>query len=101
MITINDEKFTTLDDVWNESKLTDSEKEEILLKVELMGKIIEAREKKGLTQGELAQICGVKQPFIARLEKGVPDPRVTTLLKVLKPLGYTLAIVPDNKKAAK
>jgi hypothetical protein len=42
MITINDEKFTTLDDVWNESKLTDSEKEEILLKVELTGKIIEA-----------------------------------------------------------
>lgn len=97
MITVNGEEYTTFSDVWRESVLTDVEKEEILLKVELMGKLIEAREEQGLTQGELAQLCGVKQPYIARLEKGGTDPQITTFLKVLKPLGYTLAIVPRHK----
>ncbi len=52
---------------------------------------------KGLTQQALADLSGVKQPFIARLEKGDTDPQITSLLKILKPLDYTLAIVPDSQ----
>ena len=97
MIKIGDTEYTTLKDLWDNTILTPAEKAEIILKVELMGKIIEAREKQGLTQQALAELSGVKQPFIARLEKGDTDPQITTLLKILKPLGYTLAIVPDSK----
>jgi predicted transcriptional regulator len=48
-------------------------------------------------------MTGVKQPVIARLEHGTTDPQLSTLLKVLAPLGKTLAIVPlqDNQAANK
>ena len=43
-------------------------------------------------------MSGVKQPIIARMEKGYTSPQLDTLLKVLAPLGKTLAIVPLDKK---
>ena len=39
-------------------------------------------------------MSGVKQPQIARIESGEANPRLDTLIKVLVPLGKTLAIVP-------
>jgi len=93
-IKIGDTTYTTFEDLWNDSILTPAEKADIQLKVYVMGKLIEARESRGLTQQALAELSGVKQPFIARLEKGDTDPQITTLLKILQPLGYTLAIVP-------
>jgi len=66
----------------------------------LIGKLIEAREKKRLTQKELADMCGVKQPLIARLEKGNIDPQLTTMIKILKPLGYRLAVVSEIEEIA-
>jgi predicted transcriptional regulator len=91
------EKFTTFREVWDEcDSLSQAEKDEIMLKVDLIRKVVEAREKKGLSQQALAKICGVKQPFIARLETGNTDPQLTTLLKILKPLGYKLVVVPES-----
>lgn len=52
---------------------------------------------RGLTQAELAELCKVKQPAIARLETGGHSPRIDSLLKVLGPLGYTLQIVPMKR----
>jgi DNA-binding XRE family transcriptional regulator len=98
---IGETNYTTFEDLWNDSILTPDEKANIQLKVELMGKLIEAREKRGLTQKALADLCGVKQPFIARMEKGDTDPQITTLLKILQPLGYTLTIVPISEAQPK
>ena len=56
--------------------------------------MIEAREAKGLSQRELAELSGVKQPAIARMESMKSTPQIDTLIKVLIPLGYTLEIVP-------
>ncbi len=48
---INNTEYTTFDDIWNDPNiLTQTEKDEIQLKIELAGKLIEAREKKGITQ---------------------------------------------------
>ena len=69
---------------------------EIDLKVQIAGKIIEARRSKELTQRALEELSGVRQPVIARIEKGNTDPQITTVLRILKPLGYTLAIVPTD-----
>ena len=92
---INGTNYTTFEDLWDQSdSLTDAEKEEIKLKISLIGKLIEAREKKGLSQAKLAELAGVKQPAIARLETMKTMPQINTLFKLLKPLGYTLAIVP-------
>lgn len=64
------------------------------LRVALIGELMKARTEKGLSQKKLAELSGVKQPIIARMEYGSTSPRLDTVLKVLAPLGKTLAIVP-------
>ena len=96
-MTIKGDEFTTFDDLWNSStSLSQAEKDEIQLKIDLVGKLIEAREQKGISQKRLAEMSGLKQPAIARLERMQATPQIDTLFRVLKPLGYTLAIVPDR-----
>ena len=56
--------------------------------------LVAIREENGITQSQLAELCGVKQPTIARLEKSLHSPQLDSILKVLVPLGYTLQIVP-------
>ena len=64
------------------------------LRVALMGELIKARNEKGISQKQLEELSGVRQPIIARMEKGTTSPRLDTVLKVLFPLGMTLKIVP-------
>lgn len=66
------------------------------LRVALIGELIKAREEQGLSQRKLEELSGVKQPVIARMETGKTSPQLDTVLKVLAPLGKTLAIVPLN-----
>lgn len=78
----------------NLTSITTEDKDEIALKVKIIGKILEARKDAGLTQTELEELTGVKQTFIARLENNKMDPQLTTVLKILRPLGMTLEVVP-------
>lgn len=92
-------EISTFEDYFNdESRVTPEERERIIFEVELIGKMIKAREEKGLSQRDLAKLCGVKQPAIARIESMKSIPQLDTLLKVLIPLGYTLQIVPLSEK---
>lgn len=100
-ININSESYTTLTDLMNDPSVVSPEiKAEVEFETALIGKMIEAREEMGLSQRELADLSGIKQPAIARLECGAAVPRVDTLIRLLVPLGKTLAIVPleDNRK---
>lgn len=54
--------------------------------------LIQARKSKGLSQKQLEILSGIAQPSIARTEKGTTDPNLTTILKLLEPLGLTLSI---------
>lgn len=78
----------------DENRVTAEERERIQFEIELIGKVIEARNARGLSQRDLAELSGVKQPAIARLESMQATPKIDTLLKILNPLGYTLSIVP-------
>lgn len=69
------------------------------LRVALIGELIEARQEKGISQKQLEELSGVKQPVIARMEKGTTSPQLDTVLKILAPLGKTLAVVPINREA--
>jgi DNA-binding XRE family transcriptional regulator len=82
----------------DETRVIPADKDRINFEIALIGKMIEAREQKGLSQRELAKISGVKQPAIARLESMKTTPRIDTLFKVLHPLGYTIEIVPLQHK---
>lgn len=64
------------------------------LRVALIGELIQARRERGISQKKLEELSGVKQPIIARMEKGSTSPQLETFLKVLAPLGKTLAVVP-------
>jgi predicted transcriptional regulator len=43
----------------------------------------------GLTQTQLAELAGVTQAYIAKIEAGTADPKVSTLEKILKTLEKT------------
>ena len=62
------------------------------LRVALIGELIEARQKLGLSQKKLEELSGVRQPVIARMEKGSTSPQLDTILKLLTSLGKTLYI---------
>lgn len=90
-IEINGNKWITWDDV-RKDNFTREEIAESDLRVALIGELIKARKERGITQRELEEISGVKQPVIARIENGSTTPNLSTVLKVLAPLGKTLYI---------
>ena len=57
---------------------------------EIIRMIIEARQKTGITQKELAEKMGTKQSAIARLEAGNANPSIGFLQKLASALGKKL-----------
>lgn len=85
-----------LGDSWDELRkeiYTPEEMAECDLKVAVINEIIKAREENGISQRELEKLSGVKQPVIARMEKGTSTPHLSTILRILAPLGKTLKVV--------
>ncbi len=90
-------KNSAIGSSWGEVRaelFTPEEIAESNLRVALIGELINARQEKGITQKELEKMSGVKQPVIARMETGSTSPQLDTILKILAPLGKTLAVVP-------
>ncbi len=90
-------KNSAIGSSWGEVRaelFTQEEIAESNLRVALIGELIKARQEKGITQKELEKMSGVKQPVIARMETGSTSPQLDTILKILAPLGKTLAVVP-------
>jgi ribosome-binding protein aMBF1 (putative translation factor) len=75
-----------------EQLLTPEERAASELRVAMMTELVNARTEKGISQKKLEAMSGVRQPVIARMEKGSTSPQLDTVLKVLAPLGKTLYI---------
>jgi Trp operon repressor len=60
----------------------------------IMVELIRARNEQQISQRQLEALSGVQQATIARRENNVNSPSINTMLKVLAPLGKTLAVVP-------
>lgn len=88
------EKFTKWEEFEKELEITDEQEAEIKLEMDLIKATIEARKNNKLTQRELSKKTGIKQPTIARIERGINSPQTSTLIKLLYPLGYTIKVVP-------
>ena len=86
--------FPVWDDDFDREHFTPEEIAESDLRAALMTALVQARQEHGLSQRDLEKLSGVKQPQIARLEKGDINPQLDTVLKVLAAMGKTLAIVP-------
>ncbi len=83
----------------DDANVSPAERAKIEFEVELIGKLIAAREAKGLTQQQLAEAAGVKQSAVARMETLKATPQIDTLFKVLTPMGFKLTIVPMDERA--
>ena len=59
-------------------------------RMDLGNKIKELRNKKGLTQEELADRCELSKGFISQLENDVTSPSIATLIDILQCLGSNL-----------
>ena len=62
------------------------------IKRQIIEGLILARKNAKISQKQLEVLSGVAQPCIARMESGTTDPQLSTLLKLLKPLGLTISI---------
>lgn len=67
--------------------------EEIDELTNIVSAMIDKRTALGITQRELAQLCGLPQSSIARIESGKTTPKLDTLLKIIHPLGLKLKLV--------
>jgi predicted transcriptional regulator len=54
------------------------------------------RKKVKITQKKLEKLSGVRQEVITRLETGTSDPQLSTILKIITPLGYSLKLVKQK-----
>jgi len=89
-------KQSPIGESWKDYKktlLTPEERRELDIKVDIITAIINARNTAGYSQKSLEKLSGVKQPIISRMENGETDPRLSTMLKLLEPLGKTLSVV--------
>lgn len=86
--------FRVWDEEYDREHFTPEEIAESDLHAALITALVEARQEQGISQRQLEELSGVKQPQIARMEKGDSNPQLDTLLKVLAAMGKTLAIVP-------
>lgn len=82
--------------------LSEMEKKILDQKAHLVNAIVQRRRMLGLTQEQVAQKIGTKQPAIARFENTGQIPSLDLIQKVAYALGLRLELVPDeeNEQAA-
>jgi transcriptional regulator with XRE-family HTH domain len=70
--------------------------EDLLVDMKLEQQIVALRERRGLTQRQLAKLIGTSQPYVAKLESGrVKNLGVKTLVKCARALGASVSIRMD------
>lgn len=85
---------------WNDYKehvkSIDAESKKAIEEVEALSSIITAvasqRNALGISQRELASMCGIPQSSVARIESFKTTPNLDTLLKIMQPLGLKLTV---------
>lgn len=66
--------------------------EEIEALSSIVGAMIKKRNSLGISQRELAAMCGIPQSSVARIESYKTTPNLDTLLKLFRPLGLSLTV---------
>ena len=80
--------------------------ERIAAKVDVMRRIValnQLRDELKVSQTELAEAMGVKQPTVAKIEQPGNDPRLSTLKRYVSALGGEMSIdvtLPNGKRIA-
>jgi transcriptional regulator with XRE-family HTH domain len=87
---------------WEAEQMQDPEFRAAAEELEPAYQVARLRMMRGLTQEQLAEMVGTKQPSIARLESGKMEPRLSFLRRVVEALGGQLEvqIVPQEEAPA-
>jgi len=71
--------------------------DEIESLAKIVSVMIDKRNAMGISQRELAKMCGIPQSSVARIEAHRITPNLDTLLKILHQLNLEISIVPVSK----
>jgi len=77
---------------WLEERMADPEFRAAADELEPAYQVARLRILRGLTQEQLAELVGTKQPSIARLESGKAEPKLSFLRRVAEALGGRLEV---------
>ncbi|MDO5575327.1 MAG: helix-turn-helix transcriptional regulator [bacterium] len=87
----------TWDDYKNHIKAIDSiagkDLEQIEEQAAIISAVIKKRTELGISQRDLAAICGIPQSSVARIEAHTTTPKLDTLIKIMRPLGLKLTVL--------
>lgn len=88
----------TWNDYKNYVKSIDPKGKETLEEIEnissIISTIIQQRKSLGMSQRDLASICGIPQSSIARIESLKTTPNLNTLVKILQSLNLKITVSP-------
>lgn len=87
----------TFDDLRDEAMREDPLE---FLKLEIVGKLMAARDRKGLSQRDLSEITGIPQKTISRIESGKDVPKLQTLFKLSEALDLELTMVEKKRRSS-
>lgn len=90
-ISWNDELDLDAEELWERGVET-GYAEKLDIKDSLAAKLIEARNKKGITQKQLADVTGIYQADISKIERGLANPSLSTLKRLADGLDMQLKI---------
>ena len=84
---------------WEAEKIKDPDFLAAAEELEPSYQVARLRMLRGLTQAQLAEMVGTRQPSIARLENGTSAPSFSFLSKIVEALGAKIEfkLIPDTK----
>ncbi|MGB8954915.1 MAG: helix-turn-helix transcriptional regulator [Tumebacillaceae bacterium] len=80
--------------------LSEVEKKQNEFLAKIVGSLVDRRKELGLSQRELAERSGIKQPVIARMESGASIPRLETVFKLAYVMGLKDIVFSFDEEAA-
>lgn len=90
-ISWNDELDLDADTIWEDGTLVETEKETNINKL-LAYQLLLARESTSTTQKQLSEKTGIYQADISKIERGIGNPSLSTLVRLAEGLGMKLEI---------
>ena len=79
-------------------KIMEEDLDVMNLEYDLICDFIRLRKELGLTQKQMAEEAHTVRETVAVIENRVKHPQINTLIKILKPFGYTLSITKIKDK---
>ena len=109
MIIYHERSLQNIMKTWNNYKehvkATEPENQQLITSIEeqsaIISEIIKQRNALGLSQRDLASMCKIPQYSIARMESLQTTPSLSTLLKIMKPLGLHLTVTKQLPVSSK